>query len=446
MRDTFGKLLRLTILLVLVLRWSNAEAAPLPSAVWDVPIEIASGRGNRGAWRQNESDWDYVDDPTVALGRDGTAAVAWVDQRRKDVLFQVYEPDGKPRLKTAVDVSRTPAVFSWLPRIALRAERPGVVYIAWQEIVFSGGSHGGDIMFARSQDGGATFSEPLNLSRSVGGDGKGRTTASSWDNGSLDLAVAPDGRIYVAWTEYHGTLWFSRSDDDGATFSKPTHVTGSGASPARGPSLAASGRDTVYLAWTTGENTAADICIAGSEDSGRNFGAATIAARTPDYSDAPKLAVDREGVLHLVYGERADPSWHRADVQYCRSIDNGRTFSAARPLLSPDVREARLAAFPSLALGAPGIVAVVWDVYRGPRSGGKGLAFTSSADAGQTFAAPEIIPTSADPAGGLNGSNQGKLMRKLAINESGAVAVVNSSLKLGERSRVWLMRGQLSWR
>ena len=48
---------------------------------------------------------------------------------------------------------------------------------------------------------------------------------------------------------------------------------------------------------------------------------------------------------------------------------------------------------------------------------------------------------SIDPAGGMNGSNQGFLMRKLAVNGRGAVAIVNSSLKPNERSRVWLIRG-----
>ena len=34
-------------------------------------------------------------------------------------------------------------------------------------------------------------------------------------------------------------------------------------------------------------------------------------------------------------------------------------------------------------------------------------------------------------------------MKKLAVNGAGAVAIVNSSLKQDERSRVWLMRGEL---
>ena len=40
-------------------------------------------------------------------------------------------------------------------------------------------------------------------------------------------------------------------------------------------------------------------------------------------------------------------------------------------------------------------------------------------------------------------SHQGLLMKKLAVNAGGAIAIVNSSLKENERSRVWLIRGQM---
>ncbi len=418
------------------------EVSEQPGISWSAPVDIASGPGQRGEWRQNESDWDYVDDPTVALQENGAAAVAWVDQKRKDVLFQIYERDGKPRLKEPVNVSRTPAVFSWLPRIALAPDRPGDIYILWQEIVFSGGSHGGDIFFARSQDGGATFTEPLNLSKSVGGDGKGRITASNWDNGSLDLAVTARGGICAAWTEYHGSLWFSRSDDRGATFTKPTRVSGDDDRPARAPALALDGDATIYLAWTTGEDLRADIRVARSDDRGQRFGAPTMVARTSDYSDAPKLAVGAGEKLHVVFGERAAGGWRKADIHYTHSSDGGRTFAPRRIVSEPHPAGARLAAFPSLSLDRIGNIFVTWEIYRGGNSGGKGLAVASSADAGATFSAPAVIPGSVDPEGGANGSNQGKLMRRLAVND-GVIAIANSSLKHGAKSRVWLIRGAL---
>ena len=413
-----------------------------PEVAWSRPIDVASGPGERGEWRQNESQWDYVDDPTVALQPDGAAAVAWVDQRRKDVLFQIYERNGKPRLKVPVNVSRNPEMFSWLPRIALTPERPNDIYVLWQEIVFSGGSHGGDIFFARSQDGGASFAEPLNLSKSIGGDGKGRTTASDWDNGSLDIAVGPAGNICAAWTEYHGTLWFSRSDDSGATFSKPSRVAGSDRQPARAPSLGVAPDGAVYLAWATGEDPRGDIRIARSEDGGRSFGESTLVVQTPDYSDSPQLAIDRKGTIHLVYGERAWPSREPSDIHYARSTDGGRTFVPRGAISKPHPEGARRAAFPTLALTERGDLFALWELSRNARSGGRGLGIVVSRDGGQTFSAPAVVPGSADPAGGVNGSNQGKLMRRLALHRDGSVAVVNSSLKHGQQSRVWLMRGQ----
>ncbi|MFL6713197.1 MAG: hypothetical protein ACJ8LN_09735, partial [Sulfurifustis sp.] len=61
---------------------------------------------------------------------------------------------------------------------------------------------------------------------------------------------------------------------------------------------------------------------------------------------------------------------------------------------------------------------------------------------GQSFARPVVVPDSIDPGGGTNGSHQGLLMRKLAVNGAGAIAIVNSSLEPGRRSRVWLIRGE----
>src|SRR5262245_23543672 len=165
---------------------------------WSAPVEISAGGGERGAWQQNNSRYDYVDDPSVLIAPDGDAVVAWVDHRHKDVFWQRFAPDGRERFSEPVNVSGSQAVFSWLPRIALSPRDPAHVYIVWQEIVFSGGTHGGEIFFTRSRDGGRTVEPAQNLSESIHGDGKGRIDAKRWHNGSLDLAVAADGAIYVA--------------------------------------------------------------------------------------------------------------------------------------------------------------------------------------------------------------------------------------------------------
>ncbi len=422
--------------------------APADSAsllAWHGSTEIAGGRGERGPWQQNESRYDYVDDPAVAIDDRGNIAVAWVAQARKDVFFQRLSADGAKRAGTPVNISRSPDTFSWLPRIGIAPDDPQKIFILWQEIIFSGGSHGGDILFARSEDGGASFSQPVNLSNSAGGDGKGRINQKIWHNGSLDLAAGADGAIYVAWTEYDGPLWFSHSTDGGKKFSQPRRVAGGrNADPARAPSLALGHDRDVYLAWTIGEDQAADIHVAKSVDGGATFREPIIVAKSDGYSDAPKIAVDSIGTVHLVFAESSDGPFARYQVRYTRSTDGARTFDVPREISSPLSESNRGAAFPALSIDAANRLYVMWELFDERRRGPRGLGLTISTDGGRSFKQPTLVPQSIDPAGGSNGSHQGLLMKKLAVSSSGAVAIVNSSLKQHEHSRVWLIRAEIA--
>ncbi len=403
-------------------------------------IEVASGDAYQGPWRMNESAFHYVDDPTVAINEAGVVGVAWADQSRQDIFFQLYAADGERRFEAPVNVSRTPAIFSWLPRMVITPGDPRRVYILWQEIVFSGGTHGGEIFFARSTDGGKTFDDPVNLSNSIAGDGKGRLTRRYWHNGSLDLARGPAGTLYAAWTEYEGALWLSRSTDGGERFAKPLRIAGGGSDPARGPSLAVGADNTVYLAWTVGEDRAADIHVAKSSDAGRSFGAPRIAFESDGHADAPKIAVDNAGTVHLVYAESPAGPFERYHIRYTRSNDGARTFANPREISSPLPAEFESSSFPALRVDAEDNLYLLWELFPDKRDRSRGLGFTVSRDAGRTFAPPSVIPGSADPGLGYNGSRQGLLMRKLAVNAAGAIAVVNSTFKRGERSHVWLFR------
>jgi hypothetical protein len=409
---------------------------------WQAPLEIARGAGVRGAWQQNESRYDFMDDPAVAWSPRGELAVAWVDQRRKAVLLQRYSADGKVLLAAPVDVSRQPKSFSWLPRLAWAPDDADRLHVLWQEIIFSGGSHGGEILFAVSDSGGRSFAQPVNLSQSREGDGKGRINRDIWHNGSFDVAAAPGGLVFAAWTEYDGRLWFARSNDGGRNFARPLLVAGDPpAPPARAPALTVETDGAVALAWATGDDHAGDIRIALSSDGGRSFSAPRPVAVTPGYSDAPKLAFDARGVLHLVHSESRGGPFKPSAIRHLRSTDGGRTFGPAREISSPLPPGYTSAAFPALGIDGRGRVVVIWELLRG--SGPVppyGLAIAVSAD-GVQFSAPQLIAGSVDPGGGFNGSTQGLLMNKLAVRADGEIAVVNSAVKIGSHSRVWLLRG-----
>jgi hypothetical protein len=363
-------------------------------------LVIATGAAQRGPWLMNDSDYRWVDDPTVAI--DGDVGVAWVDQAKKDLFFQRYDAANKARLASPTNVSKSPSTFSWGPRIAMSGRN---VSLLWQEIEFTGGTHGGEIHFARSQDGGATFAAPINLSNSTAGDGKGRLSKDLWDNGSLDLVRADQG-LYAVWTEYEGALWLRRSTDGGATFERAVRV----AKDARGPSIAVH-KSAVHVAWSVAGKT---IELASSEDGGRSFGT----ARTLFEGDAPKLAVDSKGNIHLAFA-KGNEVHYSADLKSSRRIDHAKL----------------RAGFPTLRIDGKDRVYAVWEEFLAPNEHPRALMFATSTD-GFT---PRALPI-ASASLGYNGSQQGLLTSKLDVSASGEIAVVNSTFRANERSDVWLLR------
>lgn len=432
------------LIAVLALGVSYSGRAAFAGVTWEQKISVAAGGGYRGPWRMNQSDYRYVDDPAVAINDDGVVAVVWADQAAKDIFLQVYQRGGKTRFDRPVNISGSPRIFSWLPRVLITSGGAREVFVLWQEIVFSGGTHGGEIFFARSSDGGKTFSDPINLSNTTAGAGKGRLTRSYWHNGSLDLAMALDGTLYAAWTEYEGALRISRSVDRGRSFSAPLHIFGDDAVPARGPSLAVGSRGEVYLAWTVGETRSANVHFAVSTDRARSFAKPQMVGKSAGHADAPKIAVDSKGALHLVYAESPAGPLERYHIRYTRSIDGGRSFEEPVVISGMSGKKYESMSFPAIALDGADHAYVTWELFPNLREWPQGLGTTYSRNGGKTFVSPSLVPGSADPALGVNGSQQGLLMRKLGVNRAGALAIVNSTFKWNETSRIWLFRGRLA--
>jgi hypothetical protein len=431
------------VLLAIPIMTSTAcsRQAGTTAPTWEKRIQVASGEAQRGPWAMNDSDYRWVDDPSVDVWSSGDIAVAWVDQSRKDIFFERYGADGQRRFEQPSGVSRSPETFSWLPRVVVNPEEPNQVYILWQEIVFSGGSHGGEIFFASSSDGGRTFSQPENLSRSKAGDGKGRLDRDVWDNGSLDLARSASGDLYAAWTEYESTLWLRRSTDRGKSFAPALRVGGGHAAPARGPSLAVAGH-AVHVAWAVGENRAADIQLASSDDRGDAFGPARAVCESAGHSDAPKIAADRQGTVHLVFAESRDDSRSAYDIRYSRWKQGSTGFEPCRMVPGSQTANGASAHYPHLAVDRGRSVFLLWEQYteRYPRP--QGLAFTYSPDGGDHFHPPSVMSNISAPALGFNGSQQGLLTKKLAVGSAGLIAIVNSTFQPDMASHVWLLRGR----
>lgn len=140
--------------------------------------------------------------------QNGSVWVATYDQDAAHYVRTVLVSRGSPALagkfndKTSIEVDR-----------GLDSPFDGNVYVAWS--VFQGGGNN-EIMFARSTDHGATFSQPTKIS------------AGSKDNQFADIAVTRDGTLLVSWKGTVGSnatgsdaMMVTRSTDGGRTFTKP---------------------------------------------------------------------------------------------------------------------------------------------------------------------------------------------------------------------------------
>ena len=156
--------------------------------------------------------------------------------------------------------------------------------------------------------------------------------------------------------------------------------------------------------------------------------------------------MDSKGTIHVVYAESPAGPFGRYHIRYTRLNDAERASQEPMAISGPQTVQFESVSFPALSLDGEDNIYVIWELF--PRRGhySQGLGFTYSSDGGRTFASPSTIPGSVDQALGVNGSQQGLLMRKLAVNRVGAVAVVNSTFKKNQTSRIRLFRGHAAGR
>jgi phosphatidylethanolamine-binding protein (PEBP) family uncharacterized protein len=152
--------------------------------------------------------------PMIALDGGGNINVVWVDDSPGYfAIFFTRSSDNGTTFSTAKGISNTSG-NSANPQLAVDAS--GNVHVVWQHNtpqVFNR-----DIFFARSADGGATFTNPpLNLSANPG------DSINPW------LTVDSAGNLNLGWADTTPTIrrniLFSQSADAGVTFSAPQNLS-----------------------------------------------------------------------------------------------------------------------------------------------------------------------------------------------------------------------------
>ena len=312
---------------------------------------------------------------TVALDRQNRAHVLWFDSRDGDYdIYYAHESDRGDGFTAAVRInddkdhpveanafgddepedSAGPA-FQTLPSLAL--DQSGVIYAAWQDYR----RNQADIYFAKSTDGGQTFSRNLRVNDDMGRAGQLYPS----------LAVDARGTLYLAWHDFrkgNQDIYFSQSIDGGQTFSRNIRVNDDpGTDGQFNPSLAVDAEGTVYVAWHDLREGQADIYFAASRDGGATFGPNRRLNddRGETYQFHPSLGVGNKGTVAVAWEDYRNG---QADIYLTYSADGGRTFRPNVRVNSDRRPVDHLHA--SLAVGERNELAVSWEDQRDDRRDG----------------------------------------------------------------------------
>ena len=252
-------------------------------------------------------------------------------------------------------------------------ESGGKIYGVWQS--FSSG--GSMIYFSMSPDGGNTFGSPAKLSE----EGK--------DSAFPQIAVSGT-HVYAVWLERTQenvtNVIFSKSNDNGNTFSKPnvlTHHSGISGLP-----QISADADNVYLLWEDNSLGNFDVFFTKSTDTGNTFGALKNISDDKGESGTPRM---------IIVGKNIDIAWMdnapgNYDIMFSKSTDGGSTFS--KPLdISKSTSDA---GYPELAVFENNVY-VTWTNTMSVNN--YDVLFSKSSDGGQTFIDPINISNNAGASG-----------------------------------------------
>lgn len=280
-------------------------------------LAVAVSRDGGVTWRESMlpglaqcagGPYQLVSDPWTSIGADGAAYVGALG----------LNPNGKPGSAVLVTAARDGGASWGAPVVVATADRaelldkpsilgdprrPRRVYAVWAK--FTTGSRSNDIGFSRSDDGGATWRQPVSVYNGTGA-AQNNLLLALPDGGLVDMFVeggeAREGdRVRVA---------AARSTDGGVTWSQPATVASFLFTITRDPergtvirsigqdiSAAASGRR-LYVTWFENHRSGTSaIWVSSSTDGGVTWSQPSTVVQEAVQPFLPSIAVARDGRL-----------------------------------------------------------------------------------------------------------------------------------------------------
>ena len=240
------------------------------------------------------------------------------------------------------------------PKVAVAPN--GNVYVCWAN---ERARWKGNIRFARSTDGGKSFSSSI----TINSDAESEPTGHAFQS----VAVDKTGRIYVAWIDERNKkagdrgaeIWMSQSTDGGKTFSSDHKIISDVCECCRtNIQIDSAGR--LFLAYRTVPSKGPmyrDIIVARSSDGGKNFAPVKVSEDGWEINacpvTGPGLSVDSRGQIAVVWFTGGE----QQGLYYAASTNHGASYSPRR-LLESNQNMGKHAQAVALSDGR---VFIVWD-------------------------------------------------------------------------------------
>ena len=235
------------------------------------------------------------------------------------------------------------------------------IHVVWRDDT----SGPDETLYKRSINSGNSFSETLNISKSV-------------DIDSVDGKVYAIGnKVYIVWTEGNfdegRTSIFARaSSDNGATFNQAINMSNNSEYAADNARVSAFGNNE-YILWIQGKFNEEQILFKKSSDGGATFGQTIRLTDSNDTSSNPLLLAS-DGNVYSVWTSN---DTNKVNVYSRTSFDNGTTFENVKNLSRGTFGMSN-----SAIAGNNSTIYVVWE-EQSPE--GSNIAIRKSNDAGASF-------------------------------------------------------------
>lgn len=369
-----------------------------------------------------------ISPPAVRFDEQGSVHLAWLEKAGAAGTVKTVRIDGESKTAvTPVQVNPEafpPDAFHQAPGLATGTGNH--IFVSWSTANQAPGSlFASDLHVARSQDGGQTFENPVQVNDD------GLPISHTFEN----LATGNGSDLYVAWLDGRGkdpsgsALLFGCSNNQGQTIGKNLTADGM-ACPCCRPMVTVAPNGHLWVAWRkTFAGNVRDIVMAKSEDRGQTFSSPLLVHKDNWVFSAcphrgPSIGFDRFGRIYVGwYTEGTD---EKPRLLVATSDDQGRTFS---PPVSLHTSTTSLQDQMRIAVHPDGAVVAVWEEITGVR---KRAVMRVSMDRGQHFGPLQILSTGAKAE-----------YPTVAIHDNGAVALSWMEYAF-PMNRILLQQGALS--